>query len=277
MGVVGDAEGVLAGVEDVGDDTVHADGAFHLGEDVGSLAAHLQRVAFHDGEVGADRGGEVDFVDDQEVALGDAGAAFARDFVAAGDVDDLDGEIREFPAEAGGEVVATGLDEEQFGSELAVQVFEGEEVGGDVLANGGVRAAAGFDGTDSGGFQGAVADEELSVFAGEDVVGDGAEAQAVAEGEAELEHERGFAAADRTTDTDGEGASGEVAGEGAVAEVEVPRMIEVFVGVAVGAVGVPGGVRGVVRMRMRMRVRMRMRMRRRGHGWEGGAKVGWAV
>jgi len=232
VGVVGNAEGVLPGVQDVSDDAVDADPAFHFGEDIGSVTTHFEGVAFHDGEVGADGGGEVDFVDHQEIALGDTGAAFARDFVTARDVDDLDGEVGEFAAVAGGEVVAAGLDEEQFGMEALVEIFEGEEVGGDVLADGCMGTTAGFDGGNAFVGKGVVADEKLAVFLGEDVIGHGAEAQAIAQGEAELEHEGGFAAANGSADADGEGPLFEVAMEGLFAEVEVTGMIEVFVGMA---------------------------------------------
>lgn len=54
--------------------------------------------------------------------------------------------------------------------------LQGEEIGADVLADGGVRAAAGFDGADAAGGQGLVAGEEFGVFAGEDVVSDGCDA-----------------------------------------------------------------------------------------------------
>ena len=249
MGVVGDAEGVLAGVEDVGDDAVDTDAAFHFGENVGSVAAHLEGIAFHHREVGADGGGEVDFVDHQQIALGDAGTAFARDLVTAGDVDDLDREVGEFAAVAGGEVVAAGLDEKQIRMETLMEVFEGEEIGGDIFADGGVGAAAGFDGGNAFLGKGVMADEKLPVFLGEDVVGDGAETQAIAQSEAELKHESSFAAADGAADADGEGASFEVAMEGLFAEMEVAWMIEVFVGMAVGSVV----------MAMRMGVRMAVR------------------
>lgn len=92
------------------DDPIEADIVFHLREDVRPVAAHFFGVPFHDGEVCADGGGQVGFVDDEEVGLGDAGAAFARDFVAAGDVDHLDGEVGQLAAKAGGEVIATGFE-----------------------------------------------------------------------------------------------------------------------------------------------------------------------
>lgn len=43
------------------------------------------------------------------------------------------------------------------------------QVGGDVFAHGGVRAAAGFDGLDACGGQGGVLAEEVGVFAGGEV------------------------------------------------------------------------------------------------------------
>ena len=73
-----------------------------IGEDEGAVAAHFFGVAVHDVQAGADEGGEVDLVDDQQVAAGDAGAALAGDLVAGGDVDDVDGEVGEFGAEGGG-------------------------------------------------------------------------------------------------------------------------------------------------------------------------------
>src|SRR3974377_282531 len=58
-----------------------------VAEDEGPRAAHPARVAVHDLERGADHRREVDLVDHQQVRLDDAGAAFARDLVARGDVD----------------------------------------------------------------------------------------------------------------------------------------------------------------------------------------------
>jgi hypothetical protein len=58
----------------------------------------------------------------------------------------------------------------------------------------------------------------------------------VAHFEAELEHQRGFAAADRTAHPNGEGAPREIAMERLIAFVEMAGVIERFVGVAVRAV-----------------------------------------
>ncbi len=237
---------MLPSVEDMLDDGVDADAVEDLCEDERAVAAHEAGVAFHDGEVGADGLGEVGFVNDEEVGLGDAGTTFARDFVAASDVDDVDGEVCEFAAEVCGEVVAAGFDEEKFGVELAVEFFEGEEVGGDVFADGGVRAAAGFDGADAVGFEGFVAHEEFAVFFGEDVVGDGGDLVAVAQLAAEGEHQGGFAAADGSTHTDGECASGKVAGERLFASGEMAGAGPMFVGMGVVVFGV--GVRHKIQL-----------------------------
>lgn len=244
-----DAAGVLPGVEDVVDDLGDTDAVADLGEEEGTDAPHALRVAGHDVEVGSHGRGQVGLVDDKEVALGEAGSALAGDLVAPGDVDDLDGVIGEFAAVAGGEVVATGFDEEEVGVELALEFLEGEEVGGDVVADGGVGATTGLDGADAFGGKGAMADEELAVLAGEDVVGDGGEVHAFAESAAEFEHEGGLAGTDGAADADGEGPLGVVAVDGGFAVIEVPGAVVGFVGVPVGTVGMG------VRMRVRMSVR----------------------
>jgi len=58
-----------------------------------------------------------------------------------------------------------------------------------------VGAAASFDGADALRGKRAVAGEEFGVFAGEDVIGDSGDGVGVSEGEAECEHEGGFAGA----------------------------------------------------------------------------------
>ena len=82
---------------DVGDDFGEAGLGFEVGHDEGFEAfgggAHAGGVGVHHVEVGADIGGEVGFVDDEEVAFGNAGAAFAGNFFASGYVDHVDGEI----------------------------------------------------------------------------------------------------------------------------------------------------------------------------------------
>lgn len=77
-----------------------------------------------------------------------------------------------------------------------MQVLQRRQVGGDVLSYGGVRTPAGLDGADAGRGESPVPRQELGVFAREDVVCDGGDGVFLAEGEAELKHEGGFARAD---------------------------------------------------------------------------------
>ena len=117
--------------------------------------------------------GDVDFVDNQQVGFGDAGAAFSGDFVAGGHVDHVQGQVAQFRAEGGGEVVAAGFDQYQFQIGVAaLQVVDGGQVHAGILADGGVGAAAGFYAQDAVGWEGIVFQEEVRVFPCVDVVGD---------------------------------------------------------------------------------------------------------
>ena len=95
-----------SGMEHVLDNLGDPNAVFDLGEHEWSVAAHFPRVAFHNVQICAHRLGQVGFVDDQEIRLGNSGAAFARDFITTRHVDDLNGEIGQFTAEARGQVVA---------------------------------------------------------------------------------------------------------------------------------------------------------------------------
>src|SRR5262245_23151980 len=83
--------------------------ALEVREDEWPLTAHHSGVACHDVEARADMPREVDLVDDEEIRARHAGTPFARDLVAAGDVDDIHRRIDQLGAEAGGEIVATRL------------------------------------------------------------------------------------------------------------------------------------------------------------------------
>src|SRR5579885_1009514 len=108
-----------------------------------AAVAHALAVAAHDVEARADERGEIRLVDDEQIALRDARAAFARDFVAAGHGDDVDRVVYELLAELRGEVVSPALEEEQLGALVELQLLERVEVVADVLADGAVRAASG--------------------------------------------------------------------------------------------------------------------------------------
>ena len=82
------------------------------------------------------------------------------------------------------------------------QVVDGVEVGGDVVADRGVRAAAGLHGGDPLVGQHGVAAQEVRVLGGVDVVGQHGQRQLVAQLPAQRGHERGLARADGPADAD---------------------------------------------------------------------------
>src|SRR5688572_28087347 len=154
------------------DDVIQALTGLEIGENERALAAHPLRIALHDFERRADHRREVDLVDHQQVGLGDARPALARDLVARGDVDHVKGEVGELRAEGRGEVVAAGFDEHHIElGEAARQAVDRLEVDRRVLADRGVRAAAGLDADDALGRERLVAHQELRVLLGIDVVG----------------------------------------------------------------------------------------------------------
>ena len=119
-------------------------------------------------------GREIGLVDDQQIGPGDAGAALARDLVAAGDVDHVERQVGQLGAEGGGQVVAAALDDDEVERRGSVRdsAVDGVEVDRRVLADRGVRAAAGLDADDALLGQRAAAHQELRVLLGVDVVGD---------------------------------------------------------------------------------------------------------
>src|SRR5690606_31754666 len=103
--------------------------------------------------------------------------------LARGDVDDVDGEVAQFGAEGGGQVVAAAFHKHDVGvGELAQHAVDGFEVDGAVFADGGVGAAAGFYTQDALGGQGAADGQQALVFLGVDVVGDGDEVVVISHG-----------------------------------------------------------------------------------------------
>ena len=136
------------------------------------LAPHAGGVAAHHVEVGADHAAARSIL--LITSRSDAvmpGPALARHLVAAGHVDHEDLHVDEGPAERGGEVVAAALEQHQVGARTSLEVLDGVEVRADVVADGGVRAAAGLDADDALGVEHAAALEDAGVLGGEDVVG----------------------------------------------------------------------------------------------------------
>lgn len=164
-------------------------------EDGRSALPHPSAVSLHDPQVCAYGLGQVAFVHDQKIALRDARPALARDLVAARNVDNVDDEVGQLARVVRRKVVPAGLNQQQISVKLVVQLRECKEVRGDVFTDGGMGAAARLNGDDTLGGQGVVLGEELAVFAGEDVVCDGGDGEARAEGFAEGKHEGGLAGA----------------------------------------------------------------------------------
>ena len=88
------------------------------------------------------------------------------------------------------------------GPSARLEVLDGVEVGGDVVADRGVRAAAGLHRADPLGRQHAVAQQEVGVLGGVDVVGHDGQPQLAGERPAQRRDQRGLAGADRPADAD---------------------------------------------------------------------------
>ena len=125
------------------------------------------------------------------------GAAFARDLVAGGDVNDIDRQIGEFGREGRGEVVAPRLDQYQVETrKYSVHLGDGGEIDRGVLADRRVRTAPGLDAADPLRRQRSTAGQEFGVLAGIDDVRDGGDLVAAPHLFAQPIHQRGFARAD---------------------------------------------------------------------------------
>ena len=121
--------------------------------------------------------------------------------------------------------------------EGAMQLLQCQQIGGDVLADGGVRTTAGFHGTNAFGRQRLMSGKKFPVFAGKDIIGDHGNVHFPAELKAKLEHERGLAAAHGAAHAHGEGALPEITVERRIAVMKMAGMIQEIVGMAVAFVG----------------------------------------
>src|SRR6185312_5680244 len=103
---------------------------------------------------------------------GDARTTLADHIAAAGHVEDEDLGVYQGGGEGRGEVVAAGLDENEVHRvEVGLEVLDGQQVRGDVVADRGMRARTGLDATNPFGRKDARAAEHPRVLVGVDVVG----------------------------------------------------------------------------------------------------------
>src|SRR6185437_2371836 len=179
------------------------DAGADIGEHEWPRAAHSARVSIHHLETGSDEGRKVDLVDDQEVAARDPRATLARDLVARRDVDHVDGQVRQFRAERRREVVAAALDQDEVErGKSCAQLRHARQIDAGILADRGVRAAAGLDAHDALRRQRTGAGQELGVLLGIDIVGNGRDFVAAAQMPAQRIHQRGLAGAHGSADAD---------------------------------------------------------------------------
>jgi hypothetical protein len=102
------------------------------------------------------------------------------------------------------EIIATGLKKQQFGIAVSLKLLQSQEVCRNVFANGSVRTATSLDGAYFVWLQRLVANEEIAVFFGEDIVCNRSQAQAIAQALAKSKHQGSLAAADGATDANRE-------------------------------------------------------------------------
>ena len=166
-------------------------------------SAQPLRLTQHHLDRSAHQIGQVDLVDEQQVRVRLRWTTFARDLLAAGDVDHIDGVVHQLRAEGGRQVVAARFDQQQVQFwKQALQVLGRVDVDRDVVAHGRVRAGAGFDADDALGRERPGPHQELGILAGEDVVGDHRHAQAIGEPPAEHVDQGRLARPDRPADAD---------------------------------------------------------------------------
>src|SRR5690625_1815001 len=186
---------------DPGQNLVQAVVGLQVGEDERLIAPEFARVFVHHVQVGTDVGGQVGFVDDEEIRFDHALAGFTWDLLTLGDVDNVHRKIDEFGAEGGRQVVPSGFYEHNV--EIVVASFELLAAGfvhRGGCAAGGVRAAAGFGAGNPVEGQHTVGGQEFGVFDGVDVVGDGCHRELVLQRPSDAFDQLGFSCADGSAD-----------------------------------------------------------------------------
>ena len=153
----------------------------------GRLPRMRRGVALHHVEIDVHIGREIALVDDQEIGARDRRPALARDLLALADRDHIERQVGEVGREGGGEIVAAGFDEDDVEiRKFAVELGDRLQIDRGVLADRGVRAAAGLDADDAVLGQRLQPRQHHGVFLGVDVVGDDGDGEFVAQRLAEL-------------------------------------------------------------------------------------------
>ncbi|KAI6773391.1 hypothetical protein HG531_000240 [Fusarium graminearum] len=183
---------------DQADDVVYANILLDLGKNCRTSLSDLSGIPLHNTQISANKLCQVGLVHDQQITLRNTRSTLSGDLVATADIDNVDDEIGQLAAVVCCEVVASRLNKEDIGVELAVQVFQCSEILGDVLSDSSVRATTSLNGADARRWESLVSSKELCVFAGEDVVCDSGEGVFLSESEGEGEHESGLSGADGT-------------------------------------------------------------------------------
>lgn len=97
---------------------IQADFVAQIGKNKRPGLAHAARVAVHHFQGSADIGGEVNFIDNQQIGAGDAWPAFARDFIAPGHIYNINENVYQVGAESRCQIIAATFDKDQFAAEL---------------------------------------------------------------------------------------------------------------------------------------------------------------
>src|SRR5258708_34182196 len=109
-----------------------------------------------------------------------------------------------------GEIIPARLDQEQPRVKEDVELFQSQQVSGDVVAYRGMRAAPGLNRANPPGLEGSMTDQKFSVFLCEYVIGHRGNVHLIAQFLTQGQHEGGFAAAYRAANAGGESTVREV-------------------------------------------------------------------
>jgi|GEM_PF-6109532 len=227
---------MLPGMEHMIDDLVHTYAMFNLRKNKWPIPSHLARIARHDIKISSDSGREIGLINYKQIGLRDARTALARNLVSTGHVDHIDRVIGEFAAEVRRQIIAAGFDQENLRSKLPVQFFQRQQIRRNILANSGVWTTTCFHGADSLWFEGAMPNQEFTVFLGKNIICHSGQSHAVPQALAKRKHERGLSASHWAAHANGKRASAEIAFQRHDSFVEVTRMIEMLVRVAMRTV-----------------------------------------